>query len=340
MWTHVLGANKDPGTITKGNVARFERLRREGKIRTPGRQLIQSPSGTTIGGDIIFLQSVLNWGVEEGLLQRNSLKGYDRPRTPKPKRPVATYERYERTRAKADVVDEQKLFGAFLDLIETLGWRLSAIRNLWASDIDRSPRPSAPYGRIRKRGEVDKEGVEMWVPMNEVARRAVDQLLERNPTIGDTPLIPAPNASPDEPAKPWSRWHARDLHDRAQRAAGYGYSCLKCKTPLRNDQLKCPRAKCGYSDQLPRDPAKRLLGFHAYRRKWATERKHLPLKDVAEAGGWLDTRSLELCYQQADEVTLFQVVSEPRKLRETIPETIPPVAESTTARQRQNVAGP
>jgi hypothetical protein len=38
--------------------------------------------------------------------------------------------------------------------------------------------------------------------------------------------------------------------------------------------------------------------------------------------GWLDTRSLEQCYQQADEATLLQVVSEPRKLRETIAETI------------------
>lgn len=43
------------------------------------------------------------------------------------------------------------------------------------------------------------------------------------------------------------------------------------------------------------------------------------LKDVAEAGGWLDTRSLENCYQQVDEETLLRVVSGPRKLRETIP---------------------
>ena len=50
--------------------------------------------------------------------------------------------------------------------------------------------------------------------------------------------------------------------------------------------------------------------------------KHLPLKDEAEAGGWLDTRSLENCYQQVDEEMLLRVASEPRKLRETIAETI------------------
>ncbi len=84
--------------------------------------------------------------------------------------------------------------------------------------------------------------------------------------------------------------------------------------------------QCGHVDRLPRDPAKRLLGFHAYRRKWATEMKYRALKDVAEAGGWLDTRSLEQYYQQPDEAKLLQVACEPRKLRETIPQTIPPAS--------------
>lgn len=32
--------------------------------------------------------------------------------------------------------------------------------------------------------------------------------------------------------------------------------------------------------------------WHPYRRKWATERKHRPIKDVAVAGGWKDTDTL------------------------------------------------
>jgi hypothetical protein len=223
---------------------------------------------------------------------------------------------------EAEKVGEQRLFGPFLDLVEALGWRVSAICQLWASDIDRSTSATAPHGRIRKRGEVDKEGVEMWVPMSEDVRRAVDQLLERNPAIGDTPLFSAPGNGTGRRPKAWSRWHARDLHERAQRAAGYVYSCPKCETGLGNKQRECPNGECGHVDRLSRVPAKKLLGFQAYLRKWATERKHLPLKDMAEAGGWLDTRSLEQCHEQADEATLLQVVSEPRKLRETIAETI------------------
>ena len=43
---------------------------------------------------------------------------------------------------------------------------------------------------------------------------------------------------------------------------------------------------------------------HPYRRKFATERKHLPLRDVAVAGGWKEPRTLLECYQQSDPATL------------------------------------
>jgi hypothetical protein len=55
--------------------------------------------------------------------------------------------------------------------------------------------------------------------------------------------------------------------------------------------------------------------LYAYRRAWATARKHLPLKDVAEAGGWRSTETLLRCYTQVDEATMLAVVSETRKVR-------------------------
>jgi hypothetical protein len=47
--------------------------------------------------------------------------------------------------------------------------------------------------------------------------------------------------------------------------------------------------------------------WHPWRRKWATERKGMPLKDVAKAGNW-KTSSIVLLYQQSEEETLNQVV--------------------------------
>ena len=40
--------------------------------------------------------------------------------------------------------------------------------------------------------------------------------------------------------------------------------------------------------------------FHPYRRLWATERKHIPIQDVAEAGGWKSIDTVQQLYQQSD----------------------------------------
>jgi hypothetical protein len=63
------------------------------------------------------------------------------------------------------------------------------------------------------------------------------------------------------------------------------------------------------------EPQKGSL-WHAYRRKWATERKHLHDVDMAAAGGWKNTVSLKTAYQRADEASILKVVLEPAELRE------------------------
>ena len=63
----------------------------------------------------------------------------------------------------------------------------------------------------------------------------------------------------------------------------------------------------------------KLVGgvWHPYRRKWAMERKHWPIRDVAAVGGWKSIRSLVECYAQSDRETMRAVVNEPRKLLTT-----------------------
>ena len=57
--------------------------------------------------------------------------------------------------------------------------------------------------------------------------------------------------------------------------------------------------------------------WHSYRRKWATERKHLPLVDVAAAGGWNDKTTLLECYTQPTKDAFLAVLSEERKVRDS-----------------------
>ena len=56
--------------------------------------------------------------------------------------------------------------------------------------------------------------------------------------------------------------------------------------------------------------------WHAYRRKWGSERKHLPDVEAAAAGAWKDTVSLKRAYQQADADTILSVVLSGGELRE------------------------
>lgn len=56
--------------------------------------------------------------------------------------------------------------------------------------------------------------------------------------------------------------------------------------------------------------------WYAYWQKWAIERKGLPLKDVAAAGGWKDVNTLLEVYQQSDEESVLAVTSVTLKLRE------------------------
>lgn len=49
-------------------------------------------------------------------------------------------------------------------------------------------------------------------------------------------------------------------------------------------------------------------GWHAFRRAWATARKHMPLPDVMAAGGWRDPQPLQRPYQHADGATLRKVM--------------------------------
>ena len=72
---------------------------------------------------------------------------------------------------------------------------------------------------------------------------------------------------------------------------------------------------CAFSPAIGAEVEKLDGGlWHAYRRKWTTERKDLPLKDVAAAGEWKDATTLLTCYQHADEATMLRVMESPIKL--------------------------
>jgi integrase len=324
-----LGATRDVTTLDFPTLDRFVRERRAGTIKLPDASEFTIRATVTdraIGADLEYLRAAFNHATRvvrpsgKRLLAVNPIAGYEILRNKNPRRPLATYDRYLAVLEHADAVEPQRLFGGFLGLVEALGWRVSAICALRWSDVDLTATGTAPQGRLFKRAATDKEGRSMWLPLSKSARASIDRVRAVNPGVGEMPLFPAPRARVDGPArqsvpaassddatvialptaanavnsskaselsetpKPWSRHHARKLLERAETKAGVGH-------------------------QEGSD-------FHAYRRKWATEREHLRDVDVAAAGAWGDTRALKASYQATDEQTLLAVVSEATKLRD------------------------
>jgi integrase len=298
MWTRRLGSDKDPHKITLSEWESFCDARSQGVIdswgRTPEKKNRRCVRARTVEADLIWLKLVLNWGAKwrdtQGryLLRENPVRGYDMPSEKNVRRPVATQDRYEAVRGQSEKVTmearwdgkrrtQRSYLSELLDIVNGTGRRISAVCALRYDDLKLD---QGPHGAIRWRADTDKSGRETVVPISEAVRRALNRVIAERPGVGATYLFP----SPKDPASPVRRELASDWLRRAEHLA------------------QVPRLKGGQ--------------WHPYRRKWATERKHLPDVDVAAAGGWAELDSLKRAYQQADDATMLKVVLEGGELRE------------------------
>jgi len=239
----------------------------------------------TVHGDLRFLSSVFNWArkVRQGVWKEfrynpvaDHLKNF---KAAKPRRPRASRERYERTRAAADQVDSTTTLRTVLDLARYTGHRIGAIRQLRVSHILRTPEhveaalakygseanaAAFPHGAILWVEETDKQRVAHVTPMSSTLRRILDQYLLRAGRVGDAYLFPAPRAK----GKP------------------IGYSVLRNRLLKAEEVAELPKLDGGL--------------WHPYRRLFATDLKDAPDKDVAALGGWNSTAAMKLAYQQAE----------------------------------------
>jgi integrase len=130
-------------------------------------------------------------------------------------------------------------------------------------DLRLAPTSHAPWGAIVWPADTDKRGREWEAPLNQPARDALDAWLAHD-EAGDDWLFP----HPDDIGRPIDKDVASGWLRRAESIA------------------RLPKLDRGV--------------WHPYRRLWASERRHLSPIDVAAAGGWGDTRTLERSYQHAD----------------------------------------
>jgi len=56
------------------------------------------------------------------------------------------------------------------------------------------------------------------------------------------------------------------------------------------------------------------MGWHSLRRKFATEMKDTPLRDLCELGGWKSPQTVLTCYQQPDQDTMRRSLEARRRV--------------------------
>jgi integrase len=219
-------------------------------------------------------------------LEADPTRGLAFPVERNPRRPVYDNDRFDALISVADRVPmrvglgrtarvERSHLRSLLRLAGDTGRRISSILALQWADW----RPElGRNGKLRWRAEEDKVGREWWAPVTPEVRDELERLRQERPGVGAALLFPAPN----HPTEPVAVRVATDWLHHAEKLAGL---------------LPLPGG-----------------AWHPFRRRWATERKHLSPMDVAAVGGWVGTATLQKCYQVADEETMEAVVLQPRRL--------------------------
>ncbi len=228
---------------------------------------------------LVALRTMLNWATRQRTDRGEPLLRWNPLsglRIPVEKNPKRPVDTYDRFLKLMEVVGEVDWrLPLALTLAESTGQRIGSILTLRRSDVALD---RLPHGRIRFRAENQKTGYEHGVPLAPYARRVLKAHLARVDGQATPWLFPA-ERNPDKSVCVSTMSHRlRDAYEKAE------------LTTL-NGGL-----------------------WHPWRRKWATERKGMPLKDVAAAGGWKDTTTLLKSYQQVDDETLLQVVLAAPKL--------------------------
>ena len=294
LFAQAWGTDLEVSNLSPSHVARYVAGRRSGALspNLNGREVTGVRDGT-IDGDFKWLRSVFHFARRHKIggrsaLPANPLEDLTWPKEKNPHKPIASHERYIRTQEHTDAVDPAGRLRCILALARLTGRRESAICGLRVKDVLRDDKAVAkelagagmderisghmPHGAIRWSDEMDKEGFLFISPLSEQAREEVDRYLRKNPRVGDVPLFPGVLNG----LKAIRRDVAARLLLRAERMA------------------ELPKLRRGV--------------YHPYRRLWASERKALPSKDVAHAGGWKDIETMLGSYVQSDAATVLRVV--------------------------------
>jgi len=277
MFVAFLGAGRKPSTLNRRDWDRFVKERRSGAIAPKGVKKAREVGSRVIAYDLKWLLSVLNWATTAGDNRGGVL--LDR-------NPLRGLQIPKEDSPKRPVLMQEQ-YETLLSVADSVSpdFRVALTlchetgHRVGAVRMLRWSDIDLDRGLVRWRGENDKIGFEHTTYLSDGAKSVLSELRQTRPAIGDAFLFP----SPADPSTPRSRY---DLQDWWRRGA--------------------KRAELSKGQRL---------GWHSLRRKFATEMKQAPLRDLSHLGGWKCVQTILTCYQQPDEVTQRQALASRSVLR-------------------------
>ena len=279
LMLRAFGPDRDPLTLGLRDWNRYIAERRSGRLAPVGPKGHKRREGVNnrqIGFDLTMLRAALRWATMAGdghggaLLERNPCAGFPIPTESSPGRPRMPEERYQSMLAVANEVHPK--FKLALILANETGHRLSSIRQLVWSDIQWEA------SNVRWRGETDKEETAHTTPLTPIAREALAVARDQSGTIGVRFVFPEERRMHGSTeARPRSRHTFAKWWQKAEALAGLAH----------DDRW----------------------GWHSMRRKFASELRNAPLRDVCDLGGWKSAATVLTCYQTPDPISMRRALA-------------------------------
>lgn len=278
MMLRFFGPERKAETLNRRDWDSFIRERSSGRLRPASKEKATAVGNRTVARDLKWLMAVFNWAVLAG----DGQGGYLLKRNPLKGLPYPK----EKNPSRPTVTQER--YQAMLEVAGEVDWRFELALVLAHETGHR-------IGAIRRlqwsdvdlerrllqwRGDEDKMGFEHETPLTDVAFSALRDARSAHPSVGQAWVFPAPG----DPSEPCSRHLMSDWWKKAEEKA----------------ELEHIHG----------------LGWHGLRRKFATELKEVPLKDLCHMGGWKTHRTILECYQKADMDSMREAFDQRQKLRE------------------------
>jgi integrase len=266
MFLQFFSSSRTVATLNRRDWDRFVKERRSGACGPRGKETSRRVGERVIAYDLKWLLATLNWAARSSRDNGDALLN---------RNPLKGLEVPTNPSPQRPVLSDEH-YSAMLAAADTVG---RAVRCALVLAYETGHR----IGSIRQLKWADvalERGTIIWRAVNDkmatehetvLSAEAVAELRSHQMLATEAKaawVFP----SPADDTQPWGRHLARDYWERTAKIAGL--------------------------------PKGQRLGWHAMRRKFATDLKNTPPSDLCQLGGWKSYQTVVTCYQRPDERTM------------------------------------